>query len=94
MCVCFSHANLTKTLYWCSLPYYYNISLFGLSGSSLCTGEGGERAGEGRVGQASRAYIIAESAQRSRYIFPFTHFGSWHSASVDFEYLSEFSSCN
>ena len=70
-----------------------------------------------RGGNASRAYIIAESAQRSQY---FTRFGGClasqtltqergsgelhqtlslvacetrHSASVDFENLSKFSSC-
>ena len=48
----------------------------------------------GGVGQASRASIIAESAQRSQYVFPLTRFAAWYRVSADFANLSKFSSCS
>ena len=44
------------------------------------------------VGQASRASIIAESAQRRQYVFPLTRFAAWYRVSEDFANLSKFSS--
>ena len=46
------------------------------------------------VGQASRASIIAESAQRRQYVFPLTRFAAWYRVSADFANLSKFSSCS
>ena len=46
------------------------------------------------VGQASRASIIAESAQRNQYVFPLTRFAAWYRVSADFANLSKFSSCS
>ena len=48
----------------------------------------------GGVGQASRASIIAESAQRRQYVFPLTRFAAWYRVSADFANLSKFSSCS
>ena len=45
--------------------------------------------GSGGVGQASRASIIAESAQRRQYVFPFA---AWYRVSADFANLSKFTS--
>ena len=52
------------------------------------------RARPGGVGQASRASIIAESAQRRQYVFPLTRFAAWYRVSADFANLSKFSSCS
>ena len=41
--------------------------------------------------QASRASIIAESAQRNQYL---TRFAAWYRVSADFANLSKFSSCS
>ena len=46
------------------------------------------------VGQALRASIIAESAQRRQYVFPLTRFAAWYRVSADFANLSKFSSCS
>ena len=56
-------------------------------------GVGNETRGRG-VGQASRASIIAESAQRRQYVFPLTRFAAWYRVSADFANLSKFSSCS
>ena len=48
----------------------------------------------GGVGQASRASIIAESAQRNQSFFPLTRFAAWYRVSADFANLSKFSSCS
>ena len=56
-------------------------------------GSGNETSIQG-VGQASRASIIAESAQRRQYVFPLTRFAAWYRVSADFANLSKFSSCS
>ena len=49
---------------------------------------------QGGLGKASRASIIAESAQRRQYVFPLTRFAAWYRVSADFANLSKFSSCS